>query len=197
MAAFTDAILTLENLGLLDVLLPFLLIFTITFAVLQKSKILGEKSHRFNSLVSFVLAMSAIIPHVIGRGPDVVVIINKALPNVSLLMIAFMMMLLLVGVFGHDINIAGTGLEGWVVIVSIIVVGYTFLASANVFGSPPPWLDWLFDPETKSILIAVLIFGIIVSFITKEEKPYDERKSVKDTMNDIFGGTLGKGGKGH
>ncbi|MEK6917034.1 MAG: hypothetical protein AABW92_04785, partial [Nanoarchaeota archaeon] len=125
MSLLEEYILQLENLGLLDVLLPFLLIFTITFAVLQKSKILGEHAHRFNVMISFVLSMAAIIPHVIGRGPDVVIIINNALPNVSLLMIASMMTLLLIGVFGNDINNAGTPLVGIVVLFSVIAVGWT------------------------------------------------------------------------
>jgi hypothetical protein len=191
MAAFRDALLTLENLGLLDVLLPFLLVFTIAFAVLQKSKILGPDSKRFNVIISFVLAMTVVIPHVLGIQPSVVDIINKALPNISLLMVAFMMALLLIGVFGQDVNIGGTQLEGWVVMFSFVAVAYIFLVSGGLLDRPPPWLSWLVDPETKSILIAVLVFGIIVWFITKEEKALDKRQSVGDTMQDIFGGTLG------
>jgi hypothetical protein len=191
MAAFRDALLTLENLGLLDVLLPFLLVFTIAFAVLQKSKILGPDSKRFNVIISFVLAMTVVIPHVLGVQPSVVDIINKALPNVSLLMVAFMMALLLIGVFGQDVNIGGTQLEGWVVMFSFVAVAYIFLVSGGLLDRPPPWLSWLTDPETKSVLIAVLVFGIIVWFITKEEKELDKRQSVGDTMKDIFGGTLG------
>jgi hypothetical protein len=190
MSMFQEFILTLEGLGLLDVLLPFLLIFTITYAVLQKSKILGEDSHRFNVIVSFVMAMAAIIPHVIGVGPDIVVVINRALPNISLLMIASMMVLLMIGVFGKDVNIAGTNLEGFVVLFAIIAVVYTFLVSAGVLAQPPAWLSWIVDPQTRSMLIAVLVFGIIVWFITKEEKPLDKRKPVHQTLKDLFGGTL-------
>ncbi|MBT3721419.1 hypothetical protein HOG47_07255, partial [archaeon] len=76
MGVFQQWVMGLESLGLLDVLLPFLLIFTITFAVLQKSKILGDGGRRFNIIIAFVLAMSSIIPHIIGRGPDVVIVIN-------------------------------------------------------------------------------------------------------------------------
>jgi len=193
MAAFTDWIIQLENLGLLDVLLPFLLIFTIAYAVLQKSKILGDRAKNFNTIVSFVLAMATIIPHVIGRGPDVVVIINRALPNVSVLMIACMMALLLMGVFGKDINIAGTGLEAWVVIFSLVAVGYTFLISSGFVNNPPPWLNFLSDPETRSLLVAILVFGIIVSFITREEEPLDQRRSTREVLDNVFGGVLGGG----
>ncbi|MFH2019980.1 MAG: hypothetical protein ABIJ34_01070 [archaeon] len=191
MTMFAEVLTSLENLGLLDVLLPFILIFTIAFAVLQKSKILGPSSHRFNTMVSFVISLAAIIPHVIGRGPDVVIIINNALPNISLLMVACMMVLLLIGVFGNDINIAGTPLAGITVIFAIIAVGYVFLSSSGFLGDVP-----LVDPETRSLLIAILVFGLIVAFITAEpgEKKANEGiGQFLDGMGKVFGG----GGQGH
>ena len=188
MAIFTDWIIALENLGLLDVILPFLLIFTIAFAVLQKSKILGERAKNFNTILSFVLAMAAIVPHVIGEGPDVVVIINAALPNVSLLMIASLMVLLLIGVFGSDVNLLGTPLEGVVVLFAVIAIGYTFL-SASGWGPNIPWLN---NPETQSMLVAILAFGLVVWFITKEDDKMDQRQPVRETLNNMFGGWMGK-----
>ncbi|MBT4022726.1 hypothetical protein HN789_06800 [archaeon] len=190
MGVFQQWVMGLESLGLLDVLLPFLLIFTITFAVLQKSKILGDGGRRFNIIIAFVLAMSSIIPHIIGRGPDVVIVINKALPNVSVLMVASMMVLLLIGVFGKDVNIAGSGLEGWVVIFSIIAVAYTFLVSSGLLARPPGWLSWIVDPHTRSLLVSILVFGIIVWFITKDEKPEEKRRTLNETVKEVFGGAM-------
>jgi hypothetical protein len=187
MSYLENAVMSLENLGLLDVLLPFLLIFTIAFAVLQKSKILGERAKNFNTMVSFVLAMAAIIPHVIHKGPDVVVIINTALPNVSVLMIASMMVLLLIGVFGPDVNLLGSPLQGIIVLFAVIAVGYTFLSSAGLVQNIP----FLADPETRSLIISILVFGIIVWFITKEEDKMNDRKPVRETLNNMFGGWMG------
>ena len=56
MSLLADWLRTLENLGFLDVLLPFLLIFTITFSVLQKTKMMGDSSKRFNVIISNSLA---------------------------------------------------------------------------------------------------------------------------------------------
>ena len=191
MALLNEWLTSLNNMGLLDVILPFLLIFTISFAVLPKSKILGERAKNFNTILSFVLAMAAIVPHVIGgypEGADVVVIINTALPNVSLLMIASLMVLLLIGVFGPDVNLLGTPLEGIVVLFSVIAIGYTFLSASGWVKDIP----WLSNPETQSMLVALLVFGLVVWFITKEEDEMDERRPVRETLNNMFGGWTGK-----
>jgi hypothetical protein len=190
MVSFKDALIQLEGMGLLDVLLPFLLIFTICFAVLQKSKILGPNSKNFNVIVSFSISLAAVIPHVLypGSPTDVVAIMNKALPSVSLLMIASMMVLLLIGVFGENVNIGNTSLAGIVVLFSIVAVAYSFIAAAGV-ANVPPWLNWMVDEETRGMLIAILVFGLIVWFITKEEtnEQVDMGKGIKEML-----GGLGK-----
>lgn len=186
---FGQWICDLQQLGLLDVILPFLLVFTIAFAVLQKSRILGPDSKRFNTLVSLALAFAVVVPHVINPGGpgDVVLIINAALPNVSLLMLASLMALLLIGVFGEDINIGGTSLISIVVIAAFIAVAYIFIAAAG--GLPDvPWLD----DNTRSLVISILVFGLVVMFITKEEDPLEKRKSTRETLNDWFGGLYKK-----
>ena len=43
---FVGAFQTLEALGLTDLILPFLLIFAIVFAVLDRAKIFGEERGR-------------------------------------------------------------------------------------------------------------------------------------------------------
>jgi len=191
MSYFAEWLSTLESLGFLDVLLPFIIIFTIAFAVLQKSKILGKDSKNFNTIISLALALAVVIPHVIDTYPpgrDVVVIINTALPNVSLLMVASMMVLLLMGVFGSEINIMGSPLEGIVVLFAVVAVGWTFLSASGVVS------DLGIDQETRSMLLAILAFGLIVWFITKEENP--EKEPTHKAIENLFGGWLG-GGKKH
>lgn len=187
MANFVDWILLLDRMGVLEVLLPFLLIFTISFAVLQKSMILGPNSKKFNTMVALVIGMASVMPHIVGRGPDVVPIINSALPNVSVLMIASMMVLLMIGVFGNNVNIAGTNLVGLVVLFSAITVGYTFIAAAGGL----PMIPFINDPETMQLIVAILVFGIIVWFITKEEKTPQNQMGLKDHLNNWFGGIYG------
>lgn len=39
-----------------DVILPFVLVFTLLFAILEKSKLLGEGKNQINAIISFVIA---------------------------------------------------------------------------------------------------------------------------------------------
>ena len=59
----------LESWGLTDVLLPFLLIFTLVFAVLQKTEILGDDKKNFNVIIALVLGLLFVVPHIAGAYP--------------------------------------------------------------------------------------------------------------------------------
>ncbi|MBM3199831.1 hypothetical protein FJZ53_02750, partial [Candidatus Woesearchaeota archaeon] len=54
------AIEFLKEFGFFDVVLPFLLVFTIVFAVLEKTKIFGggkESKKNINAMIAFVFAL--------------------------------------------------------------------------------------------------------------------------------------------
>lgn len=155
---------------LTDALLPFMLIFTVIYAILRRSKILGEGKNNFNGVVSLVIALLVIIPHISGTYPydrDVVQIINSAIPNISIFIILILMGLLLVGIWGVELNWVGGTVTGLIALVSFIIVVYVFGAAANLWELYP-WLWWLSDPNTQSLILIILVFAILVYFITKE-----------------------------
>jgi hypothetical protein len=177
MTTFIDMIYYLDYLGVADVILPFFLVFTIVFAILQKSKILGKGDgvKRYNVIVALAMGFAVVFPHILGRYPpgmNIVLIINNALPQVSILLIGIIMLLLMLGAFG----LKWPGQEGsggsLVVIISIILIVYVFTTSAGLFGHQFPWwLWWLADPHTQTMLVTLLVFGVVVWLITREEKP--------------------------
>ncbi len=183
MGIFEDGLIQLEEAGILDVILPFILVFTIVFAVLTKTKILGEDKEgkprkNFNAVISLVMGLAVVIPHVVGSypdGADVVTIINNALPNVSVVLVAVIMLLLIMGVFGGDVNIAGSSLAGWAVIFAIVATLVIFANAAEWFILPD-WLSFLEDPETQALVVVILVFALIIWFITKEDKPKDAKE---------------------
>lgn len=181
MGVFENFIIMLDQWGFIDVVVPFFLIFTVVFAVLQKSQILGRGKKNFNVIVALVIALGVIIPHVTGSystSTDVVVIINTALPNISLIIIASIAALLLIGVFTPSDATLPKALQGLALIFSIIATIVIFLNAAGVYQMPD-WLRWLEDPETQTAIIVILVFGLIIWFITKEPKEKEETKTEK------------------
>ncbi len=182
MARIYEAIRSLWNAGGLDIILPFLLFFTILFAVLQKTKLLGEKAKKFNIIVALVIALLIVIPHVVYddgnvqngklggqlRGmPDVVEIVNNSLPSIAVWVVAILMLLLFIGVgWGDSANFkTPNGLKWTFFGVGIIVVGYIFGSSAGFFKNLPAPLRFLQDPVNQATLLIIIVFGLIIAFI--------------------------------
>lgn len=180
-------IIALDNIGLRDVLLPFILIFAIVFAVLSNINLFGDKKKNINVVIALVLALTVVIPHVTGSYPaggDVVDIMNKAMPNVSLIIVAVIMLLLMVGVWGIRFTGEGGSFKGIIAFVSIGIIIYLFGSAAGWFGSSM-FSRMTANPETVAVVVALLIFGIIIFAITSEPKDPQKNSFLGTMMNDF------------
>lgn len=184
---------TAESWGLTDVLLPFLLVFAIVFAVLQKSKIIGEGRKNINVAVALVLALAVIIPHVTGTYPpkgDVVDIINRALPNVAIVIVAIVMLLIIIGVWGGEITWVNAPIAGWIAVLSFLVIIYIFGHAAGWWKPWPAW-NWINNPSSLAIIVIILVFAIIIWFVTREEQAEETKVGANKFMDGVarmFGG---------
>lgn len=174
MASYYGPFAQLEDLGILDVILPFILVFTLVFAILQKTKIFGENesdNKRYNAVVALVMGLAVVFPHVLGYYPpnrDIVNIINQSLPNVSVIIVAIVMALLLIGAMGGSLGLKDNATSGWIAIAVFGIIAYIFGNAAGWWESPA-WLYFLRDSQTVTLIIAILIFGLIIWFITKDD----------------------------
>jgi len=169
-SVFESFFISLDKVGFVDVLLPFLLIFTLLFATLDKTKILGEGKKNMNVGIAIIFALMTVIPHVTGNFPagyDPVAIINAALPSVSLVIIAVVALMILIGVFYHDRILLGMTAPGWVFFFSIFTLIFIFGSAAGWWQTGVlNWLDSVFGSDVVAILIMILVFGIIIAFVT-------------------------------
>jgi len=194
MGAFDNFVVTLQDWGVVDVALPFLLVFTIVFAILEKTEILGHGKKNFNVMIGIVMGAAVVIPHVTSSYPisfDPVNIINGALPSVSILVVAIIMLLILIGVFAHDKVMLGMSMPGWVTILSIIAIVFIFGASAGWWGTGVGGSvsDFLGN-DVITVLIMLLVFGLILSFITSDGHGTKEGtlKKIGIDTDKLFGG---------
>ncbi len=174
-ATFTGFFEYLAELGILDSLLPFLLIFAIVFAILQKATIFGKDKKNINMVVALIIALAVVIPHISGlypEGADVVNVMNVAIPQVSLVVVAIIMILLLIGIFAPEIQWPGGTVGGWVTVLAAIIVFYIFGNNLGWFGyrGEGLWLGWLGDSSVQAIVLIILVFGLVIWFITSDEK---------------------------
>ena|SRR3989344_1742450 len=206
----------LQQIGFLDVILPFLLFFTILYAALQKTRILGDKDapdsaaksgKKYNIVVSLVVALLIVIPHVVyGRGgdaklyiggqtfPDVVDIVNNALPSIAIWIVAILMLMLILGLFAKDMKALEHPLSTWISVAAVIIVAYVFGAAAGWWGTRSNSLIsylGLNNPDTQFGLLLILIFAVVLYFIIKEPgtENYDKSKpSLSRALEKWLGG---------
>ena len=192
--AFESFMQSLERVGFVDVLLPFLLIFTIIFAVLEKTHILGEGKRNMNVGIAMIFALLVVIPHVTGNFPagyDPVAIINAALPSISLVIVAVIALMILIGVFAHDRILLGMTAPGWVGLFSVVTLVFIFGSAAGWWTTGIlDWLDQIFGSDIIAILIMILVFGIIIAFVTGggEHEKVGALEKAGINLKNLFGG---------
>ncbi len=179
MAPFGSVIQYLFETGVIDVLLPFVLVFTLCFAFFCKVNIFPEKRHA--GIVSLILGLSFIVPHVVPALAeyDLIPILNSFLPNVSMFVIVIVMVLLVLGVFGVGLN-PKSGIVGVAMLFAALLVLYIFGAAAE-WWSVPDTMSFVLDPETQAFIVIIIVFLIVIWAVTHESKkgPKDENPLLK------------------
>lgn len=180
-ASLYDLYYELEANGIFEFVLPFLLIFTITFAILEKTKILGSEEGRartnINAVIAFILGLLMITQF------EIVQTMNNFLPKVSLFLVIAVMFLILVAIFGAKLDEGFSGiLLGIATLVSLVVI---YWALGPTLGFEVPW--WV-EEKWELLLIGFLF---LIAIFTVTSKVHDKGKTTKDIFDD-FGKTIDK-----
>jgi len=177
------AVIYLNKLGVWSVLIPFIFAFTIAFALLQKSRILGNESAKYNTIISFVFGMMFVY------FVDIASLLYFVL-YVVLFAIASIMFLLILNMAGiQSVNVKR----------AIYVVFAFFLL---VFASP--FIDWqivrnvLVNSATLMLVIFILAMWVIVrnpKDIKKEAEKEDKAKTEEEKGKEKPKAETGKPGE--
>lgn len=186
-SSFRGAIDFFGKIGLYDVVLPFLLVFTIVFAILEKSKILGVDKTKdgeeypkrnLNSMVAFCIAFFVV------ASTEIVRVINEGLANVALLMIIAVCFLMLVGTFvGDKYTDVLKKWNVWFIVASLVGIVLVFLNAVHY--EDQTWLEiaWNYVVDNwssefvGSIILFIIIFGFMI-YITG--KPKDKSSKAEE-----------------
>ena len=178
---FRGVINFFDTIGLFDVVLPFLLVFTIVFAIFEKTKVLGMEEidgkkytkKNLNAIAAFVISFLVI------ASSELVQIITKVSSNAVIVLFLTVLFLLLVGSFykeGESVYLEG----GWKVVFMIIV----FVAIVGIFldaikdANGRTWLERVLaftgsggDELVGSIVLLAIIVFFIVWAVKEPSKP--------------------------
>jgi len=128
MSTFRNALVFFDQLGVYDVVLPFLLIFSLVFAMLEKTRIFGQEHKddkhmprkNLNAMVAFCSAFLVV------ASSQLVAIINMTIAKTMVFLVMAMLFMILVGVFSQDKELF---LEGnwrtafmWIMFIGISLV---------------------------------------------------------------------------
>jgi len=165
-----------RDFGVFDVILPFLLVFTVVYATLQKTEVLGKNKANLDSMVAFVIGLLVV------AATKVVGVINEALPQIMVLVIVGLSFLLMLGIFAKPEGSFFESLEGNFRIGLMIIAAVVLIVLGVIENSKgESWLEygWNFTINNWNgaivgslvlLLVVVAAIWIIVGGGEKKEK---------------------------
>ena len=171
----------LNEIGLYDVVLPFLLVFTMVFAILEKTKIFGVEKvgdqkitrKNMNAMTAFVMAFFVV------ASSRLVAIVHEVASQAFLLILLFVLFLMLTGVLKKEgeyeldekwrKGFMGVGAIGIILIflnaLGWLELGYNFLADY-----------W----NTEAVSAVILLVLIVIFMVWISGSPKEKKQEEKD-----------------
>ena len=160
-----------DNPFFTEMLLPFLLVFVVVFAILQKSKILGDGKAQIDALVALVIGLILI------GVPQPRNIIVGIMPWLAVGVAVILVFLILYGFVAGDLSKA----PNWMKIVFGILAGlFTIGIVLYVTGLWVVIGDWLSGGESSDVWMNVLMIALVIGamavavFSGKKKKKKEE-----------------------
>ncbi len=165
-----------KQLGVYDVVLPFILVFTIMFAILERTKLFGTEKHKeteytkknLNAMTAFVIAFLVV------ASSKLVETITKVSSEIVVLLLLMVFFLMLIGTFYTSVEIKekGISLEGGWRYGFMTFIAFAILLiflDAIVAEDGRTWLqvfwDWLSQFYTNSAVAAIVLIIILIIFM--------------------------------
>jgi len=165
-----------RELGIYDVVLPFILVFTIMFAILERTQIFGiEKvkdkpytKKNLNAMVSFVIAFLVV------ASSKLVETITKVSSEIIIVLLIVVFFLMLVGTFytKQDIEAEGIALKdpwktGFMIFIALAII-FIFL-DAITTEDGRTWLevfwDWISQFYSNTAVAAIVLIIVVILFV--------------------------------
>ncbi|MDO8555962.1 MAG: hypothetical protein Q7R96_02200 [Nanoarchaeota archaeon] len=185
MGTFDELFNTLSEAGFFAYLLPFVVMFAISFALLQKVKIFGG-----NKKIDGILAIA--MGFLFLQNTYLLELFQRLLPNVSFILLAVLLGLLIFGVFAGE----HTQWSGVMLFLAFFFALASIITAAiypNLGEGYASWFSFISDMDsgTKTTIFGILIIAIILWVIFKEPGTQGGGiRGISDSFqNDVRGGS--------
>ena len=170
MATLYDSLQGLSEFGFFDLILPFLLIFAVTFAILQKIKLFGDQGQGANLIISIVMGLLFL------QNQDLIVKLHTFLPAAAIGLVVIVVFLVFLGTFiGEKQNwtksattiglLIGVGVLIWALTYDPTGYGRTGYGSQTGFADKFFGIWYSIPPELKMLIIGGLIIWAALAII--------------------------------
>ncbi len=139
-----------------ETILPFILVFTIVFAILQKSKILGDGKRQIDAIVGLVIGLLVIS---FGQATGIIL---QLIPFLAVSLVVILVLLLLLGSFTEPGKFFEKFPKGIKYILMVAVTLGVAIAVIYVTGFWEILYTWVFLSSGSSGLLANIIFMVII-----------------------------------
>lgn len=189
MATIADVIANLQNVGIFQFFLPFIILFAVMYGMLTKTRIFGNPKedpgvNRINAIISFAAACFIMLYPTTGTA---VLHLSDFLANIFagtliyvVTIIAFLIVMFMIATplnKGEAPSFGRAGLIG--AAVAVVLVAALFLSSGGtqIFPGVNINLGYVFsgggfgyggvDPTTIALVIVLLVMGLAVYYVVK------------------------------
>ena len=149
--------------------LPFILIFTVVFAILQKSEILGKDKKQIDAMVALVFGLITItFARAVG-------IINQLLPFLAVAIVMILVFMLLIALFYKEQDGKETKLYQNFKSIMLVLAFIAVVIAGLYFTGAWDYLSYKFSEPgsnlvTNIIFIAIIVGGFLIVFYGDKKK---------------------------
>lgn len=139
-----------------ETILPFLLVFTIVFAILQKSKILGDGKKQIDAIVALIVGLLVIS---FGQATGIII---QLIPFLAVSLVVILVLMILIGSFTEEGKFFEKFPRGLRSILVVLVILALFIAVVYITGAWEWIIGLLFITGGNSKIVANIIFVVFI-----------------------------------
>ena len=159
MGTFDELFNTLGEAGFFTYLLPFVVMFAISFALLERVKIFGSSARKINGIVAIAMGFLFL------QNTYLLELFHRLVPNVSFILLAVLLGLLILGIFAGE-HTQWSGVLLFLAFLFSLASIITAAVYPNLGEGYANWYSFLYDLDsgTKATIFGVIIIALILYF---------------------------------